>query len=133
MIKFPGKLRFVNLYYHDSKKAIEFFRDKVGLTPFIDQDENDDWYGFEPTSEGVAIAIEPLSNLRDRPFEYNRDNPTLLQFEIADDEEMEKAVADLIAQGVKFVREPTKTDYGLIANFVDPEGNVYELIVPSGE
>jgi predicted enzyme related to lactoylglutathione lyase len=77
--------------------------------------------------------VESRSILKDRPFPYNQDNPTLLQFEIADAAEMDKAVADLKKQGVKIVREPTETSYGIIANFVDPEGNAYELIVPMSE
>lgn len=131
MLKFPGKLKFINLYYEDSEAAVRFFRDNVGLTPMPNQSDSDDWYGFEPTGDGVSIAIEKFETLKNRPFEYNRANPVLLQFEIDGEAELQKTVDDLRTQGVQVVREPTKRDYGTIANFVDTEGNAYELICPN--
>jgi uncharacterized glyoxalase superfamily protein PhnB len=43
-------------------------------------------------------------------------------------EDVDAIYADLVAQGVEFVREPTDRAWGLrTAHFKDPDGNIWEI------
>ena len=35
---------------------------------------------------------------------------------------------DLLAKGVKFIREPEDESWGVVASFFDPDGNILQLI-----
>lgn len=80
----------INLLSKNSEKLIEFYTKVVGLSP-LDTTKNpatDTWYGFD--TGNTPFAIEPMSN-RDKystTSEYNKSNPTLIQFKANSLEEL---------------------------------------------
>jgi predicted enzyme related to lactoylglutathione lyase len=120
------KIGFINLYSQNNKNLIHFYRDIVGVPVQENQNENSSWYGF--ATEGVTLAIEPTTNKANYPFVYNKDSTVLIQF-IADDlEELEAMNVQLESRGVILATRSKQMSYGTITNFVDPDGNLIEIL-----
>lgn len=116
----------VNVYSADNQRMVEFFQEKLGLEPLPDQDKEDNYFGFQLGS--VQLGIEPDSNRTDIPLPFNRKNPILIQFEAESLEHLEEINQYLEAKGVDLPRRSQKMSYGYITNFLDPDGNLYEVL-----
>jgi catechol 2,3-dioxygenase-like lactoylglutathione lyase family enzyme len=124
------KFGFLNLYSDRPRELIRFYRDTLGMPAMPDQQDADDWYGFE--TAGITFAIEPTSN-RDnyKNLNVNLRNNTLLQFVAETPEEFEAMNLQLEQRGVKLLNRSKKMSYGHITNFVDPDGNLVEILLPA--
>ena len=119
------KLSFVNLYTPNFDKLIHFYRDVLGLNAFPDNKGN--WFGF-CTGE-TTFALEPKENRKSYDFEFNKDNPILLQFCVDSIKELEMLTESLEKKGVKIKQKLQKKNYGTITTFLDSDNNVIELLV----
>lgn len=125
-----SKISFLNLYSDDPQKLIQFYRDRLGMQPEAGVQEGDDWFGFE--TEGVTFAIEPSNNRENyKDLGVNLKNNVLIQFHADSREELEAMNAHLERQGVKLLNKSKQMDYGVITNFVDPDGNLIEILLPA--
>lgn len=119
------KISHVNLYSKNNKKLIKFYRDMVGLKPFPDSSDN--WYGF--ATKGAVFAVEPESSRNRIPFKFNRNNPVLIQFEANSKSHLERINKYLEQRGVRLLRRSQQRSYGIITNFLDPDGNLVEILL----
>lgn len=127
-----SKISFLNLYSDDPQKLIQFYRDRLGMSPEPGVKEVDDWYGFQ--TEGLTFAIEPSSNRENyKDLGVNLKNNTLLQFQADSLEELEAMNQQLEKNGVKLLNRSKKMSYGVITNFVDQDGNLMEVLFPVDE
>lgn len=123
-------LVYINLLSKNSEKLIEFYTKVVGLSP-LDNTKNpatDTWYGFD--TGNTTFAIEPMSN-RDKystASEYNKSNPTLIQFKANSLEELTEWTERLEKEGVNIVQRILKRSYGTFTTFADPDGNLIEIL-----
>lgn len=125
-----SKISFLNLYSDKPEDLVRFYRDKLGMAPELGVTEGDDWYGFQ--TEGLTFAIEPSSNRENyNDLGVNLKNNVLIQFHADTREELEAMNAHLEQNGVKLLNKSKQMDYGIITNFVDPDGNLMEILWPN--
>lgn len=119
------KLSFVNLYSRNFDKLIWFYRDVLGLEALPSNKGN--WFGFN-TGE-TTFALEPQDNRKAYDFEFNKENPLLLQFRVKSVDELKRITEILESKDVNIKQRLLKKSYGTITTFVDPDDNVIELLV----
>lgn len=120
------RLSVINVYSADKHRMVDFFQEKLGLAPLPGQDKKDDYFGFHLGN--LQFGIEPESNRDDIPLSFNRKNPILIQFEAESLEHLEEINQFLESKGIDLPRRSQKMSYGFITNFVDPDGNLYEVL-----
>lgn len=121
-------LIYVNLLSNNHEELIEFYTKVVGLDP-VSHEENPakaKWYGFDTGK--VGFAIEPMSNRDKYEFEYKKDNPVLIQFKAESLEELTTWTERLEQAEVPIGQRIMQKSYGTVTTFVDPDGNVIELL-----
>lgn len=126
--KLNWRISHVNLYSKDQPNLVRFYRDLVGLPVLGDLTDESKWHGFD--TQGATFALEPLSNRNSYTWEYNKGNPVLIQFLANDEVELEAMNQQLEKNDVKLVRRSEQRSYGKITNFLDPDGNVMEILLP---
>jgi predicted enzyme related to lactoylglutathione lyase len=84
------------------------------------------WYGFDTGT--VQFAIEPMSNRDKYKFDYEKKNPVLIQFKAVSMEDLTQMTERLEKAGVVIGQRIMKKSYGTVTTFVDPDGNVIELL-----
>ncbi len=109
-------LSYVILYVPNTKEALSFYRDTLGLAVKMDEDG---WVELESGATTVALHGEQ------EPAPNKGKETTTLVFAV---EDIEKTYEELKAKGVKFDKEPkqvceTPDQVGLSADFYDPYGN----------
>ena len=113
------RVAYCVLYVADLDRMARFYGETLGL-PVSERSERVVAFG----GAGVPLALEtggpPAGGSRAR-----EQNPTLVQFAVAD---IEEAVAALAACGVAFEGEVRRGPYGALALFRDPEGNRLALL-----
>lgn len=120
------KLSVINVYSANNQRMVEFFQDKLGLRALPEQDKIDSYFGFQLGN--LQVGIEPESNRDNIPFPFNKKNPILIQFEAESLEHLEEINVFLETKGVELPRRSQKMSYGYITNFLDPDGNLYEVL-----
>lgn len=125
-----NRISHVNLYSKNNKRLLKFYRDIVGLQPLPDSSEDDDWYGF--ATKGVTFAIEPESSRESILFKFNRENPVLIQFKANSKSHLERINKQLEKNGIRLLRRSVQRSYGIITNFLDPDGNLIEVLYEEG-
>ena len=121
----PLKLAFVNLFTKNYEKQTKFYEETLGLTP--QKGNKGNWFGFQ-TGE-TSFAIEPQTNRNSYQFNYNKENPYLLQFKVSTIKELKEITKTLETKGVRITQPLKKMSFGTITTFLDPDNNVVELIV----
>lgn len=108
----------LNVTSEDPDRLRAFYRETVGLTPLPDMGP-----GAFAVTPGMTLAIgdhEKVHGMTKEPERF------LIDFMVTD----LKATQDrLKAQGVEFIREEGKEEWGgIISTFLDPDGNYCQLI-----
>lgn len=121
-------LIYVNLLSNNHEELIKFYDNVVGLKPLEpDADASaEKWYGFD--TGHTQFAIEPMSNRDKYTIDYNKGNPTLIQFKVNSKDELEKWTQKLEESGVTIGQRVLEKSYGTVTTFVDPDGNLIELL-----
>ena len=108
----------LNLTSDDPDRLRTFYREVVGFTPQPDMGE-----GTFALAPGVFLAIDTHSETSGKAKEPQR---ALIDFTVDD---LKAEQARLKAQGVEFIREEGKEEWGgVISTFLDPDGNYCQLI-----
>ena len=118
------KISFVNLYTPNFEKMINFYT-KIGLKPL--QKNKGNWFGF--STGQTTFALEPQKNRKSYNFEFNKENPILIQFEVKSIKNLKEITKKLENQKVRIKQKTLKKSYGTITTFLDPNNNVIELLV----
>ena len=104
------------VFVNNLDRAVEFYRDRLGL-PVHKQGSFGLELFVEPPHLGVHPAVHPDAKaLVGRHTGITFYVPGLLHF-----------CGILHERGVRFVREPTRMDWGVMAMIADPEDNVFAL------
>lgn len=106
----------IAIFVHDIPRAVEFYRDVLGL-PLTKQGAFGAEFLEGETHIGVHPAIHPeAKSLVGRHTGITLFVPDLLHY-----------CGDLHARGVRFTTEPTQQSWGIMAMVADPDGNVLAL------
>lgn len=119
----------VTLVVRDYDEAIAFYTQKLSFTLVEDTplpEEQKRWVVVAPPGGGTGILLARASKPEQEAYVGNQSGGRVFLFLSTDDfwrdyRQMEK-------KGVRFVRQPQKTDYGTVAVFADLYGNLWDLI-----
>jgi catechol 2,3-dioxygenase-like lactoylglutathione lyase family enzyme len=120
----------IALVVRDYDEALEFYIHKLNFILIEDtyQPEQDKrWVVISPPgSTGTTLLLARASKPEQEPFIGNQTGGRVFLFLNTDD--FWRDYYDMIAKGIKFVREPKKADYGIVAVFEDLYGNLWDLL-----
>jgi len=120
----------VALVVRDYDEAIEFYTKKLHFELVEDtyQPEQDKrWVTVKPPgSDGMTLLLAQASKPEQEPFIGNQTGGRVFLFLNTDD--FWRDYSDMIAKGIKFVREPKEEEYGTVAVFEDLYGNLWDLL-----
>lgn len=120
----------IALVVKDYDEAIEFYTKKLHFTLLEDtyQPEQDKrWVVVAPPgSTGTTLLLARASKSEQESFIGNQAGRRVFLFLRTDD--FWRDYNDMVANGIKFVREPKTQDYGTVAVFEDLYGNLWDLL-----
>lgn len=120
----------VALVIRDYDEAIEFYTKKLRFTLVEDtyQPEQDKrWVVVAPPgSVGTTLLLARASKPEQEPFVGNQSGGRVFLFLNTDD--LWRDYREMVARGIKFVREPRREAYGIVAVFEDLYGNLWDLL-----
>ena len=111
------KLHSVLIWSEDVSRLVPFYRDVLGLRPAA---ETEGFVVF--ILNGAGLAIGTHSDVQGPSRDPNR---VMVNLRVDD---CQAEYERLSAQGVEFIRPPTKDAIHIIATFHDPDGNVLQLL-----
>jgi len=120
----------IALVVRDYDEAIEFYTGKLRFTLIEDtyQAEQDKrWVVVAPPgSHGTTILLARASKPEQEAFIGNQSGGRVFLFLNSDD--FWRDYKDMVANGIKFVRQPKEQEYGMVAVFEDLYGNRWDLL-----
>ncbi|MFZ2506859.1 MAG: VOC family protein [Steroidobacteraceae bacterium] len=120
----------VTLVVRDYDEAIDFYTKKLDFTLVEDtyQPEQDKrWVVVAPPgSMGTTLLLARASKPEQEPFIGNQSGGRVFLFLNTDD--FWRDYNEMLAKGIKFVREPKEQSYGMVAVFQDLYGNLWDLL-----
>ncbi|KAF0249561.1 MAG: Site-specific recombinase phage integrase [bacterium] len=120
----------IALVVRDYDEAIEFYTKKLHFTLVEDtyQPEQDKrWVVVSPPgSIGTTLLLARASNPEQESFVGNQSGGRVFLFLNTDD--FWRDYTDMVSKGIKFVREPKKEEYGMVAVFEDLYGNKWDFL-----
>jgi catechol 2,3-dioxygenase-like lactoylglutathione lyase family enzyme len=120
----------VALVVRDYDEAIEFYTNKLHFTLLEDtyQPEQDKrWVVVAPHgSVGTTLLLAKAANPEQEAFVGNQSGGRVFLFLKTDD--FWRDYEEMVALGIKFVREPKNEEYGIVAVFEDLYGNRWDLL-----
>src|SRR5690242_12788371 len=124
------QLRHIALVVRDYDEALAFFCGKLKFTLVEDtyQPEQDKrWVVVAPPgSTGMSLLLARASKPEQEPFIGRQSGGRVFLFLSTDD--FWRDYNAMIAQGIKFIREPQQQPYGTVAVFEDLYGNLWDLV-----
>jgi len=120
----------IALVVRDYDEAIEFYTKKLHFTLVEDsyQPEQDKrWVVVAPPgSVGTTLLLARASKPGQESFIGNQAGGRVFLF--LDSDDFWRDYNDMVSQGIKFVRQPKKETYGMVAVFEDLYGNLWDLL-----
>ena len=120
----------VALVVDDYDEAIDFYCKTLHFTLVEDsyQPEQDKrWVVVAPpNSQGTSLLLARASTPEQQAFVGNQTGGRVFLFLSTDD--FWRDYNDMVAAGVRFVREPKEEPYGTVAVFQDLYGNLWDLV-----
>jgi catechol 2,3-dioxygenase-like lactoylglutathione lyase family enzyme len=120
----------IALIVRDYDEAIEFYTRKLNFELIEDtyQPEQDKRWVIvaPPGSSGTTLLLAKASKPEQEPFIGNQSGGRVFLFLNTDD--FWRDHAEMVARGIKFVREPKEQSYGTVAVFEDLYGNLWDLL-----
>lgn len=130
MNKMIQSIVHITLVVKDYDEAIEFYTKKLHFILIEDnyQPEQDKrWVVVSPPgSSGTTILLARASKPEQTSSIGNQAGGRVFLFLGTDD--FWRDYNDMIAQGIKFIREPKEQSYGIVSVFEDLYGNLWDLI-----
>lgn len=125
-------LAHIALVVDDYDEAIEFYTRKLNFTLIEDTtlSETKRWVLVQPPgSDGCCLLLAKAANDRQKAAVGNQSGGRVFLFLYTDD--FRRDYNEMLAKGIRFVREPSKEVYGTVAVFEDLYGNLWDLIEKS--
>lgn len=124
----------VALVVRDYDEAIEFFCRKLHFELLEDtyQPEQDKrWVVVAPPgSKGTTLLLAHASTPEQEAFIGSQTGGRVFLFLRTDD--FWRDYNEMLAEGIKFVRQPKEAPYGTVAVFADLYGNLWDLVELAG-
>jgi predicted enzyme related to lactoylglutathione lyase len=121
------KIALTSVSVNNPLEAFTFYTEKLGFIKKMYVPEAYIAIVASPEDpEGTSILLEPRGNLGSKEFFdgiYNAKMPVI----IFGTDDIHKEYEKLKSLGVKFIKEPTKTDWGIETIFDDTCGNYIQL------
>ena len=118
------------LVVRDYDEAIDFYVNKLKFNLIEDSyqpEQNKRWVLVSPPgSNGTCLLLAQASKPEQEPFIGNQAGGRVFLFLSTDD--FWRDYRRMLANGVKFAREPVEQPYGTVAVFEDLYGNLWDLI-----
>lgn len=120
----------IALIIRDYDEAIEFYTKKLHFTLIEDtyqpgQDKR--WVTISPPgSSGTTLLLARASKPEQESFIGNQSGGRVFLFLNTDD--FWRDYNEMVSKRIKFVREPKKESYGMVAVFEDLYGNLWDLL-----
>ena len=117
----PVRVWYATVYVRDFARALEFYRDKLGL-PLRFADETFGFASFSTPGAGFTLArVDPKDPGQDKLLSRH----TGIAFGVDD---LQQTYEAWLARGVRFELPPTQQPWGgTLAQLADPEGNLLTL------
>src|SRR5262249_23635312 len=106
----------VAVFVHDVERAVEFYRDDLGL-PLTKQGS----FGAEFLEQEPHLGVHPAVHVEAKALVGRH---TGITFHVPD---LLGYCDQLRQRGVRFLTEPTPQPWGIMAMIADPDGNVFAL------
>ena len=120
----------IALVVRDYDEAIDFYTKKLNFSLIEDiyQPEQDKrWVVVAPPGlSGATLLLARASKSEQKSFVGNQTGGRVFLFLNTDD--FWRDYNNMLAKGIKFVREPKKAPYGMVAVFEDLYGNLWDLL-----
>jgi catechol 2,3-dioxygenase-like lactoylglutathione lyase family enzyme len=120
----------IALIVKDYDEALEFYTKKLHFILVEDtyQPEQDKrWVVISPPgSIGTTLLLAKASKKEQQHFIGNQAGGRVFLFLQTDD--FWRDYQDMVASGIKFIREPKQESYGTVAVFEDLYGNLWDLL-----
>lgn len=120
----------VALVVDDYDEAIAFYTQKLKFELIEDTyqpEQNKRWVVVSPPgSNGVTLLLAKASKPAQREFVGNQAGGRVFLFLSTDD--FWRDYTRMLDDGIKFLRQPKKQDYGTVAVFEDLYGNAWDLL-----
>lgn len=122
----------IALVVDDYDKAIEFYTKKLDFLLVEDTPLEGDkrWVIVTPPGDGqCTLVLAKADNEAQESRVGNQTGGRVFLFLYTDD--FWRDYYAMVERGVKFVREPEKMPYGMVAVFKDLYGNLWDLLEPA--
>lgn len=119
----------VTLVVRDYDEAIAFYTQKLSFALVEDTPlpaEQKRWVVVAPPGGGTGILLARASKPEQEAFIGNQSGGRVFLFLSTDD--FWRDYRQMERKGIRFVRQPQKTDYGTVAVFADLYGNLWDLV-----
>ena len=125
-------LKHIALVVADYDEAIEFYTKKLHFTLVEDTrlSETKRWVLVAPPggADGCLLLLAKAASDEQQTRVGNQTGGRVFLFLHTDN--FQRDYQNLLDQGIKIVREPSKEAYGTVAVFADLYGNLWDLIEP---
>ncbi|MEP1034998.1 VOC family protein [Ekhidna sp.] len=120
----------LTLVVRDYDEAISFYTEKLGFELLEDTrlSETKRWVRVAPPQSNTSLLFGKAANEKQKQAIGNQTGGRVFLFMHTDD--LDGYYAQLKANKVKIIREPSKEDFGKVFVFADLYGNLWDLIEP---
>ena len=125
------QIAHIAIVVKDYDQAIRFYTTKLNFTLVEDTvlSETKRWVLVRPPgSEGCGLLLAKAANKEQEGRIGNQTGGRVFLFLHTDD--FWRDYNRMVAEDIKFVRQPSKEQYGTVAVFEDLYGNLWDLIQP---
>lgn len=131
-MKMKQHIALITLVVGDYDEAIRFYSDKLGFIitedTYIDKDKR--WVVISPEGTGsCSLLLAKAATEEQRSRIGDQTGGRVAFFLYTDD--FWRDYKKLLGSDVKFIRDPKKEQYGIVAVFEDLYGNLWDLIETS--
>ena len=125
------RIAHVALVVIDYDEAIKFYTEKLNFTLIEDTvlSETKRWVLVKPkNSDGCALLLAKAATEEQKSRVGNQTGGRVFLFLFTDD--FWRDYSKMLADGIKFIREPAEEEYGIVTVFEDLYGNLWDFIQP---
>jgi catechol 2,3-dioxygenase-like lactoylglutathione lyase family enzyme len=113
----------ITIFASDLAASRRFYGDQLGL------EVDDDADGFWARADGLELRVEGGARKRRLSRDFYEQAGVLVRLETTS---FDTFLGGIIARGIKLFGEVKDSDEGRFVGFVDPDGNLFELIEREG-
>ena len=123
------QIAYIALVVNDYDEAIKFYTEKLHFTLIEDTvlSETKRWVLVKPkNSDGCGLLLAKAATEEQKSRVGNQTGGRVFLFLFTDD--FWGDYSKMLANGIKFIREPAEEEYGIVTVFEDLYGNLWDFI-----